>query len=212
MSRSARRTVPVRCEQPHGTTGTPCNSAYAARDVFGNKHQRPNQPEILIAGNRDRRQRAQLAGEHGIAQQRFAKIVGSMAESDDIDARSCAISYTARLRKRLHKSQPWSGWSSSSCSEARPENKSRPRRAFEIFADGLDGPQKLALLHGECADRKFDGRALLQAAAALRAASRNPFRRTAPPRPGRHRESSESDESPRRLCATMFSPDPLISL
>ena len=60
----------------------------------------------------------------------------------------------------------------------------------QVLAQRFDGAQELALFHGEGADREIDGRALLRAAAALRAGWRNPCRRIAPRPPGRHRESS----------------------
>ena len=39
-----------------------------------------------------------------------------------------------------------------------------PRHAalLEVFGQGLDGPQKLALLHGESAHGELDGRAFLE--------------------------------------------------
>ena len=46
MSRRERRTVPVLCEQPQGTTGTPQRFGVGAGDVFGHEDQRPDQAEF----------------------------------------------------------------------------------------------------------------------------------------------------------------------
>ena len=108
-------------------------------------------------------QRAQLAGEHGVAQQRFAEIVGGVSEGDHVGAqivgnlihRAAAVAaaqiaamvglvFEQAQRRRIAKIGPGHA------------------ALLQIFADGFDGPQKLALLHGERADRKIDRRALLQ--------------------------------------------------
>ena len=87
-SRSVRRTVPVRCEHPQGTSGAPSRGDEAARHTLGHENQRPDQPELFVARVCHGRQRAQLAGEQRVAQQRLAEIVRGVAESDDIGPQS----------------------------------------------------------------------------------------------------------------------------
>src|SRR5271170_4249861 len=57
-----------------------------AGNVLGHENQGPNKPEILLARISDGGQRAYAAGEHGVAQERFAKIVRRVPEGDHIRA------------------------------------------------------------------------------------------------------------------------------
>ena len=91
----AREEVPQRAAHGAGALRTAARHnrhashfGIRARDVFGDEYQRANEPEIAIARVRHRRQSAQFAREHGVAQQRLAKIVGGVAERDHVRAES----------------------------------------------------------------------------------------------------------------------------
>ena len=67
-------------------TGAPRSSAKARRQVFRDVDQRADQAEFVLARPGDRRERADAPGKHGVAEKRFAKIVGGVAERDDVRA------------------------------------------------------------------------------------------------------------------------------
>src|SRR6476469_4922023 len=103
-------------------------------------------------------ERTEAPGEHGVTQERFAEIVGRVAESDDI----C--------------SEPAGDAVHGAAAEAAAEIASmiglffeKPERGIifdvspldaalrEIVAEGMNGSEKFTLFHGEGANRKIDG-------------------------------------------------------
>src|ERR1035438_7834616 len=57
-----------------------------AGDVFGDEDQGADEAVFAAARTGDGGHGAQAAGEHGVAQEGFAKIVGGVSEGDDVGA------------------------------------------------------------------------------------------------------------------------------
>ena len=55
-----------------------------AGELFGDEDERADEAEIAFAGPGDRRQGTDAAGEHSVAQERFAEIVSRVTEGDDV--------------------------------------------------------------------------------------------------------------------------------
>ncbi len=134
-----------------------------AGDVLGDEDEGTDQAEIAITRVGDGRKRAQLAGEHGVAEQGFAEIVGGVAEGDDVGSEVLGdfIDRAAALARAeiaavvgLFLEEIEGGV----VAEVGPRDAS----LLEICAERFDGPEKFSLFDGEGADGEIDGRALLQ--------------------------------------------------
>src|SRR6476646_6578764 len=67
-------------------------------DILGDENQRPDEPELAIAGMRHWRQRAELSREHSVAQQRLAELVRRVAEGDHVGSQAA--------RNLVHRPSP----------------------------------------------------------------------------------------------------------
>jgi hypothetical protein len=140
-----------------------CARSVCPREIFCHVDERPNEPEFAFTRPGHRWQRADAPGEHRIAEERFAEIVGSVAECDYVctePARdfvhSAATIATTKIASVVgflgEQVERWSVLHVSPVDTARPE----------ILADRLYRREELALFNGERADVEIDGRALLQ--------------------------------------------------
>ena len=133
----------------------------ARGNVFGHKYQRPDETKILLPRIGDRRQSADAAREHRIAQERFAKIIRRVSEGNYVGPQPASDFINGPAPEPAAQVAPVIG-----LFFQQPERwivgVIRPVDAasLQVFAQRLDGPQKLALLHGKRAHGKLDGRAL----------------------------------------------------
>lgn len=132
-------------------------------DVLSDEDERTNQTELFFARIGHWRQCAQTARKQGVAKERFAEVVRGVTECNDVRSQAAsdfvdgataktAAKITAMIRLLFQQSHR--------------------RRIFKIvpvdssFAQPntqrLDGPQKFALLHSECAYGELNGSFLLQ--------------------------------------------------
>ena len=138
-------------------TGIPRSAGVSPRHLLGHVDQRTNEPVFPLPRVSDGGKRAQPPGEHRIAQQRFAEVIGGMAEGNDIRFQSPrnliyrapskpAAQIAPMLRLLVDQTD------GRIIAVAGPLDTA----AGKILSDGLDGPQELPLFHGESANREID--------------------------------------------------------
>src|ERR1700680_2667343 len=135
----------------------------AAGDVLGHESQRANQPKLLVARVRDWWQRAYSSSEQSIAQERFAKIIRRVAESNDVGAQPAS--------NLIHSPPPVTAAQVATVIGLFFQEPQRglvliisPSHAprLQILTQWFNRPQKLALLHGKRAHRELHRRSLTE--------------------------------------------------
>jgi hypothetical protein len=137
------------------------------------------------------RQRAQLAGEHGVAQQGLAEIVGGVAEGDHVAAQA--------VGDLVHRAPPVAAAQVAAVLGLVFQQAQRRRVAeigpghaarLQVLAQRFDGPQELALLHGEGAHGKSMGARFWSSSRASSMVAESLPPESATATVGRRRESS----------------------
>lgn len=134
-----------------------------ARQVFGDVEQRADETELASAGPDDGRQGSQPPGEHGVAKEGLAEVVGSVPQGDDVGAEFA--------RQRVDGAAPEPAAKVTAVIGLIGEQAERGIVAVKgpgdvvvehPLAEGLDGGEELALIDGEGAKGEMDGGALLK--------------------------------------------------
>ena len=184
------RTVPVRSEHPQGAMGAPRDSAKRPVMSSVTKTRTDELAEIFIARVGDRRQCAHTSVNMRVAQKRLAKVVGGMSERDNIGAQPASDLIDGAPPKAAAKIATMIGLFFEQ-PQRRIVGVISPVHAtrLKIFAQRLDRPQKLALLHGKSANRELGWARRLTSSNRASSSVSESLPPTTPRRHDRHRES-----------------------
>ena len=132
-------------------------------EVLGDIDERSNKAELVFAGPSDGRKCADATGEHGVAEKRFAEIVGGVTECDDVGAELAGEVVDGSATEATANVTAMAGLTG---------EKVERRAIFDIGpinpaiaeegTHGLNRREKFTLFDGEGADRKVNRCALLK--------------------------------------------------
>ncbi len=131
--------------------------------VFRDVKKRADEAELAAAGPDDRGQGGEASGEHGVAQEGLAEIVGGVTEGDDVGAEFAGKRIDGAAAEAAAEVAAVIGLIGEQA-EGGVVGSERPRDAVleHPLAEGLDGGEELALIDGEGGQGEADGGALLE--------------------------------------------------
>lgn len=134
-----------------------------AGEVFGDVEKRADEAELAAAGPDDGGQRGEAPGEHGVAEEGLAKVVGGVAEGDDVGAELAGKGVDGAAAETAAKVAAVTGLIGEEAEGGVVAAEGPGDVVVEHpLAEGLDGGEELALIDGEGAKGEADGGALLQ--------------------------------------------------
>lgn len=134
-----------------------------AGEVFGDVEEGADEAELTAAGPDDGRQGGEASGEHGVAEEGLAEVVGGVAEGDDVGAEFAGERVDGAAAEAAAKVAAVTGLLREQAEGGVVGAESPLDAVIEHpLAEGLDGGEELALIDGEGTKGEADGGAFLQ--------------------------------------------------